>query len=129
MVCLSSAMLLLLYTTYRYLIPAPALCWQKLKEHMDLSGYWRYPATVYRCPSSSLKKLKMGGGRGKLALTGGNLESSDYPICIFFLVIIRLKLQLKDYFLRLSVGNPMPKTISKGRVGKRMGWAQIKMNT
>jgi len=65
MVCLSSAILFLLRTTYRYLIPAPALCWQKLREHMDMSRYWRYPATVYRCPSSSLKKLKMGAAGGK----------------------------------------------------------------
>lgn len=100
MVCLSSAGLFLLCTTYRHLIPAPALCWHELKEHMDLSRYWRYPATVYRCPSSSLKKNESWGwqgGGGKPALTGGNLESSDYPFAFSLLLLSGLNFRCKIF--------------------------------
>lgn len=43
------------------------------------------------------KKIKDGGGGGKPALTGGNLESGDYPICRLFVAIIKLQLQLEDF--------------------------------
>lgn len=43
------------------------------------------------------EKIKDGGGREKPALTVGNLESADCSISMFFVAVIRLQLQLKDF--------------------------------
>lgn len=47
------------------------------------------------------ENIKDGGGGGKPALTIGSLQSGDCSICMFFVAIIRLQLQLND-FLHLS---------------------------